>query len=109
MAKVRKHRLKKATKCACLKGWICEDHPNKPWGIKVAELPGNCARIRSATKILTLFFYLYIVRCSQAKGNRQLEKLHSYEVNDILNFFREGVAFPQSAEVGAGAGLLAVT
>jgi hypothetical protein len=43
----------------------------------VAELPGSCAKIHSAIKIRILFFYRSIVRCSLAKENRQLEKLHS--------------------------------
>jgi hypothetical protein len=73
--KVRKHRPKKPIKCPCLKGWVCEDHPNQPWGIEVAQLPGNCARIRGARKILTLFFYPSIAGRSQGEEDRLSEKL----------------------------------
>jgi hypothetical protein len=45
--------------------------------MKVAEVRASCARIRSATKTRTLFFYPSIVRCSQEEENRQSEKLHS--------------------------------
>jgi len=39
--------------------------------IEVAELPGSCAKIRSATKIRILFLYWD----SPEEENRQLEKL----------------------------------
>ena len=41
MAKVKKHRTKKPTKCQCLKGWICEDHPSQPWGHRGCEAAGE--------------------------------------------------------------------
>jgi hypothetical protein len=44
--------------------------------IEVAELPGSCAKIHGAKKILILFFYPAIVRFSREEENRQSEKLH---------------------------------
>ena len=40
--------------------------------IEVAQLPGSCAKIRSATKTLILFLY----SDSRVEENRQLGKLH---------------------------------
>jgi hypothetical protein len=44
--------------------------------IGVAELRGSFVKIRGATKIRTLFFYLSTVGYSREEENRQLEKLH---------------------------------
>jgi hypothetical protein len=49
------------------------------------ELPGSCAKIRGATKIRTLFFYLLIVGCSPAEENRQLGKLHLTRADKVIN------------------------
>jgi hypothetical protein len=78
MPKVKKHRAKKSTKCPCLKGWVCEDHPNQPWG------QGSCAKIHDAIKIRILFFYPSIVGCSPDEENRLSGKLHS-TLNGLLS------------------------
>jgi hypothetical protein len=75
--KGEKYRAKKRTKRPCLKGWICEDHPNQPWGIEVAELRGSFAKIHGATKTRILFFYPFNVRYRLAEESPQSEKLHS--------------------------------
>jgi len=73
VAKAKKHRTKKPTKCPCLKGWVCEDHPNSRGVTEVAGALVSYATIRSATKIPILFLFWD----SPAKENRQSEKLHS--------------------------------
>jgi hypothetical protein len=46
-------RKNKEPKCGCFYGWVCEDHPDKPWGHKgcgaAADLCKNpqCAEIRT--------------------------------------------------------------
>jgi hypothetical protein len=43
---------------------------------EVVEPAASCAKIRSATKIRILFFYLSTVGYSLEEENRQLEKPH---------------------------------
>jgi hypothetical protein len=77
VTKVKKHRTKKVLNADAIRDGFARITPNNRGSIMVAELPGSCAKIHSAIKIRILFFYLSIVRCSLAKENRQLEKLHS--------------------------------
>jgi hypothetical protein len=39
--KDEKSRAKKPTKCSCLNGWVCEDHPNQPWGHRGCQAAGE--------------------------------------------------------------------
>jgi hypothetical protein len=34
-------KAKKPAACWCFYGWVCEDHPNKPWGHKGCEAAGE--------------------------------------------------------------------
>jgi hypothetical protein len=72
-AKRKKTRTKKPTKCPCLKGWICEDHPNQPWKHRGCEAAGELCKNSQCDKDPDSVF----VWDSPAKENRQLEKLHS--------------------------------
>jgi hypothetical protein len=42
--KKKKTRSKKPTKCPCLNGWVCEDHPNKPWNHKGCGAAGELCK-----------------------------------------------------------------
>jgi hypothetical protein len=48
----------------------------KRGGIRAAVVPASFAKIPTAIKIPTLFFYLPIVRFSPEEENRQLRKLN---------------------------------
>jgi hypothetical protein len=69
-------RKNKEPKCWCFYGWVCEDHPDKPWGHKGCGAAADLCKNPQCVKIRTPFFYPSIARCSQEKENRQLEKLH---------------------------------
>jgi hypothetical protein len=69
----KKTRTKKPTKCPCLNGWVCKDHPSQPWGHRGCEAAGSFARIYGATKIRILFFYPSTVGYNQEEEKRQLE------------------------------------
>jgi hypothetical protein len=75
MAKVKKHRTKKPTKCRCLRAGYAKTIQMNLGVIEVAGPRASFAKIRGATKIRILFFYPSTVGCSREEENRQLEKL----------------------------------
>jgi hypothetical protein len=77
VTKVKNTEPKRLLNADAIRDGFARITPNNRGSIMVAEPRESCAKIHSAIKIRILFFYLSIVRCSQGKENRQLEKLHS--------------------------------
>jgi hypothetical protein len=50
-------RKNKEPKCWCFYGWICEDHPDKPWGHKECGAAADLCKNPQCVKIRTPFFY----------------------------------------------------
>src|SRR4029434_722665 len=73
MAKVRKRGAKKPAKCPCLKGWVCEDHPNQPWGHDGCEAAGELCKNPRCDKDPDSIFLS--VHCLEEEDH-QSEKLH---------------------------------
>jgi hypothetical protein len=47
----------KKAKCWCFYGWVCEEHPDKPWRHGRCEAAGIFAKTHNAKKFQILFFY----------------------------------------------------
>ena len=68
-------RKNKEPKCWCFYGWICEDHPDKPWGHKECGAAADLCKNPQCVKIRTPFFYQSTLMSSLEEERRQLEKL----------------------------------
>ena len=82
MTKTKKHRAKKPTKCSCLKGWVCEDHPNQPWGHRGCQAAGELCTNPQCNKDPDSIFLSIDCQFQPGRRNRQLEKL-CYQVDLI--------------------------
>src|SRR4030095_1734449 len=71
MAKVRKHRAKKPTKC-CLKGWVCEDHPNQPWNHRGCKAAGELCKNPQCNKDPDSIFLSADCRVQPGRRTRRL-------------------------------------
>jgi hypothetical protein len=69
MPKLRKHRTKKPTKCPCLKGWACEDHPKNLGIIEVVGLRASLCRNPNCRKDPDSIFLS--VDCEVQPGRRK--------------------------------------
>ena len=71
-AKKQKTRTKNPTKCPCLKGWVCEDHPNQPWNHRGCGAAGELCKNPQCDKDPDSVF---CIGTAPEEENRQLEKL----------------------------------
>jgi hypothetical protein len=69
MAKAKKHRSKKPTKCPCLKGWVCEDHPNQPWNHRGCGAAGELCKNPRCDKDSDFIFLT--INCRVQPGRRK--------------------------------------
>src|SRR6266481_7453407 len=50
------HLTRPRTKCLCYKGWVCENHPNQPWGHSGCEAAGDLCTNPQCDKDLDSIF-----------------------------------------------------
>jgi hypothetical protein len=62
------------TKCACLKGWICEDHPNKPWGHRGCGAAGELCKNPNCDKDPDSIFLSVHCRVQPGRGKPPVRK-----------------------------------
>jgi hypothetical protein len=66
---MKRHRAKKPTKCPCLKGWVCEDHPNQPWKHRGCEAAGELCKNPRCNKDPDSIFLT--INCRVQPGRRK--------------------------------------
>ena len=67
--KKKKTRAKNLTKCPCLKGWVCEDHPSQPWGHRGCGAAGELCKNPQCDKDPDSIFLS--VHCRVQPGRRK--------------------------------------
>jgi hypothetical protein len=48
-----KRKKNKGSKCSCFYGWICKNHPDKPWGHKECGAPADLCKNPQCLEIRT--------------------------------------------------------
>jgi hypothetical protein len=48
-----KRKKNKESKCSCFYGWICKNHPEKPWGHKECGAPADLCKNPQCLEIRT--------------------------------------------------------
>ena len=105
MPKAKNHRAKKPTKCPCFKGWVCEDHPNQPWGHKGCEASGELCRNPQCHKDPDSIFLS--VHCQVQPGRRK-PAVRKTSLKHLTRFEKKGAGLSPAPHCGESGGLRGV-